>query len=316
MAVMSITEIESRTPTTITTETRIANHGALSAVGWGGAISASGMVASGETSSQAIEDAAQGLNDFFAPVGAMASARCIDGRKDEALNEMDAGPQLPGGTLGGAFAYRLARADAVAQMSFREDAREFVSKVIEAGFAPGDHRDDHATGDAVGCGALDKMDKALEIIADPGHASQLVSHASALLGDNFDQEAFSSVLKRGAVLRRQAASYLASRGKSVDDLEASTGRPVPVLTGGHKECFVIVNTVSGTTFATNRFMDEHGGIQAFNYDFWRTQAVAEALFSEESLRSRFVTARVVSAIATLMALTDGSQRLATRTPRT
>ena len=80
---------------------------------------------------------------------------------------------------------------------------------------------------------------------------------------------------------------------------------------------VVVNFVPDNTMASNRFADDHGGLQAFGYDIWRSRQLAETLLplpSQEVDRHRFVMARVMITIATLMVLTDGTLPLLARVP--
>lgn len=80
---------------------------------------------------------------------------------------------------------------------------------------------------------------------------------------------------------------------------------------------MIVNFVPNTTLLSNRFAQEHAGTQAFGYDIWRSKQLAMSLFplpSQADDRNRFIMARVMIAIATLMTLTDGSLRLLVRVP--
>lgn len=80
-------------------------------------------------------------------------------------------------------------------------------------------------------------------------------------------------------------------------------------------CLVAVNLVPETTFASNRFAKEFDGIQTFGYDLWWSVEIAKRLMprpDQSRDRSRFVMARVMTTVATLMALTDGSQRLILR----
>lgn len=74
--------------------------------------------------------------------------------------------------------------------------------------------------------------------------------------------------------------------------------------------------IAGTTLASNRLADTFEGIQAFGHDLWRSMEMADKLMPRPDQiqdRERFVMARVMSTVATLMALTDGSQRLVIRT---
>ena len=108
---------------------------------------------------------------------------------------------------------------------------------------------------------------------------------------------------------------MGDREAAIRDLEAVLGHGVPVLHGDHHECIVVINTVPGTTFETKRFSEDHQGIQAFNYDVWRTIEFADKLFADhtvEGSKESFVIARVMTAVATLMVLIDGTQRLVVR----
>jgi hypothetical protein len=58
-------------------------------------------------------------------------------------------------------------------------------------------------------------------------------------------------------------------------------------------------------------------LQAFGYDIWRSKQLARMLLpldSQDEDRDRFIMARVMVTIATLMALTDGSQQVLFRLP--
>ena len=67
--------------------------------------------------------------------------------------------------------------------------------------------------------------------------------------------------------------------------------------------------------SSNRFAADHGGAQAFGYDLWRSRQLVQALFplpSNQVDRERFIHARVMLTIATLMAITDGSLQVLVR----
>ena len=76
-----------------------------------------------------------------------------------------------------------------------------------------------------------------------------------------------------------------------------------------------VHTATSTAGSTRA--QDHDGAQAFGYDLWRSRQIAELLFplpSQQLDRERFIHARVMLTIATLMALTDGSLPLLLRLP--
>ena len=107
------------------------------------------------------------------------------------------------------------------------------------------------------------------------------------------------------------------RSEILDLLDRKAPGSVSTLRGRHPEAFVIVNLVEGTTMSSNRFAADHAGSQAFGYDLWRSRQLVQALFplpSHQIDRERFIHARVMITIATLMALTDGSLQVLMRLP--
>ena len=136
-----------------------------------------------------------------------------------------------------------------------------------------------------------------------------------ILDADFNRDNYLRVMGAGLVLRSRSNDYFARREDVLDELERKAPGSVSVLEGSHQEVLLIVNFVPQTTLASNRFSSEHDGMQAFGYDLWRSKQLAATLFplpSQTLDRERFVTARVMITIATLMALTDGSQRLLIR----
>lgn len=295
--------------------TKISNLGTLTKQkNWRGGISAAKMAAAGLLSDDIVKEAITRLEDYYVAEDAQAEARCIDGRCCVSLPENHMGAQLPGGTPGAALAYRLGLVgDNLDIGTFTDDAHLMLERSLALGFMPGDHRDTHGHG--IGCGALDKMDAALAAMLAPELIADHKRLVSTLLGDSFSNELYMQVLGAGVVLEGRIEEYMQQREKSIEELEVSLRHPVSMLVGDHHECFVLINTAPGTTFATKRFSDDFKGVQAFNYDVWRTLEFAERLFADGSLggsKEKFVMARVMTAVATLMVLTDGTQNLIVR----
>lgn len=292
----------------------ITDLGQLASVEWRGGISVAKMVADGFTQASIIQNAVSHLNDYFVAENAADEQRCIDGRSPAGQPNGQNGAQIPGGTPGAALAYRLSLPNTdLSTALFNDDARYLLERSLALGFAPGDHRDAHGHG--IGCGAIDKMDAAVTAMLDPTLAADHKKLVSVLLGDQFSQNLYTEILDAAEALQPTPDDYMDDREKSVRDLEAMIGHAVPVLEGDHHECLVIINTVQGTTFATKHFSDTFHGMQAFNYDVWRTLEFAEKLYAEGSMsgsKEQFVMARVMTAVATLMVLTDGSQHLIVR----
>jgi len=157
----------------------------------------------------------------------------------------------------------------------------------------------------------------LECMIDPELVDDHKRLARTLLDGMFDRDHYLRVLGAGLVLKSRVSDYFAAHQSIIDLLEQKSPGSVSVLEGMHQEALVIVNLVPNTTMSSNRFSAEHDGLQAFGYDLWRSKQLSETLFplpSQDIDRQRFVTARVMITIATLMALTDGSQQLLIRLP--
>ena len=296
----------------------IIDCGLLSDIEWTGTVSATALIKAGETSQKIIEYTIGHLNEFYVPVNNRARTRCIDGRHDPELDETNLGSQVPGGAPGAALAYRLGvDEDDLTRGTFLSDAETMVGNYIRLGFAPGGHRDENSHGQlAVGCGAIDGMDKILATMTQKGLVDDHKRVVKLLLGPKFKRDDYLRVMGAAVVVNDRAQDYFHGREEIIDILEKRDKKSVATLKGEHKECIVVVNLINGTTLSSNRLADAFDGIQAFGYDLWRSIQMADKLLPRPDQvwdRERFVMARVMSTVATLMALTDGSQRLVLRT---
>lgn len=297
---------------------QIVDCGRTTDLAWPGSVSADGMIKQGETTAERIERAIETINDFYIQINPKAKTRCIDGRHDPELDEHMLGPQVPGGAPGAALAYRLGvDKDDLTRGTFVSDADMMLSTFKRLGFSPGGHRDEISTGQqgAVGCGAIDGMDRVLAAMTDVHLVDDHKRIVKALLGPMFNRDNYLRVMGAALVVSGRSEEYFKDREQVIDILEEKFQKSVSTLKGTHKECIVVVNMVPNTTLSSNRFSDECG-IQAFGYDLWRSMQMAEKVLprpDQKEDRERFVMARVMCTIATLMALTDGSQRLLIRT---
>ncbi len=290
---------------------QILDLGALSGHIWPGKVSA-------KQSRVDIPSLMETIDSYYVATQPSAKTRCIDGRHDPKFDEANLGAQVPGGAPGAALAYRLGiDKDDLTRGTFYNDAEVMIESYLRLGFSPGGHRDDSSTGEVVGCGAIDGMDAILANLTDFSLVEDQKRLVKTLLGSDFDRDNYLRVLGAGLVLRSRSHGYFAGRGEILDLLEKKAPNSVSVLEGHHKEALVLVNFVPNTTFSSNRFADEHDGMQAFGYDLWRSKQLARSLFplpSQDVDRQRFVMARVMITVATLMTLTDGSQRMLIRLP--
>lgn len=292
------------------TNTQIIDLGKLSGKQWPGHVSAEGSTVS-------VDQVMSTLDNYYVAESPTAKTRCIDGRNDPQLDEAHLGAQVPGGAPGAALAYRLGvDRDDLTRGTFYNDAESMIDSFLRLGLSPGGHRDTQSTGDLVGCGAIDGMDA---ILANLTNSDLIEDHkrlVRALLGDEFNRDHYLRVLGAGLVLRSRSDDYFRARGTILDLLEQKAPGSVSTLDGTHNEGLMIVNFVPGTTLASNRFTEEND-IQAFGYDLWRSKQLARSLFplpAQQVDYERFVMARVMITIATLMTLTDGTQRLLVRLP--
>jgi len=290
---------------------RLVDLGVISGHDWPGKVSA-------KNATLDIPVVVDELNSYYVYTQPQAKTRCIDGRHDPQFDESNLGPQVPGGAPGAALAYRLGvDKDDLTRGTFYNDAEVMIDAYLRMDLAPGGHRDDSADGEVVGCGAIDGMDAIIDNMTDPHLVEDHKRLVKALLGDEFDRDNYLRVLGAGLVLRSRSRGYFAGRGEILDLLEKKAPNSVSVLEGRHQEALVIVNFVPNTTLSSNRFADAHKGTQAFGYDLWRSKQLAARLFplpSQSTDRNRFVMARVMITIATLMTLTDGTQRFLVRLP--
>lgn len=298
---------------------RIIDGGILSELNWPGPVSATQMIAGGLASSTKLQDAVKSLNEFYVPVNPGARTRCIDGRHDPELDEMNLGPQVPGGAPGAALAYRLGvDKDDLTRGTFLADAEAMIGSFLRYGMSIGGHRDEYNVGkQTVGCGAIDAMDVVLARMTDPSLVDDQKRVIKILMGKDFNRDIFLRDMGAAVVVNGRSDDYFRDREKIIDILESKSKNSVSTLRGAHHECLVIANFVPNTTFASNRFSDKYGGMQAFGYDIWRSMEIAQKLLprkDQEEDRDRFIMARVMTTVATLMALTDGSQRLVLRMP--
>lgn len=257
------------------------------------------------------------LDEFYVPVDQQAATRCIDGRHDPKLDELHLGPQMPGGAPGAALAYRLGVDDSdLTKATFFDDAESMIDTFLRLGLSPGGHKDDKADDGRVGCGALDSMAAIVANMTEPHLVEDHKRLVKTLLADDFSRDDYLRVLGAALVLQSRSGDYFRDNIKVLDNLESKAPGSVSILEGSHEEAFVLVNLVEDTTFSSNRFSQDFG-VQAFGYDLWRSKQLASRLFglSQSGLSyERFVHARVMITIATLMTLTDGTQRIIVRKP--
>jgi hypothetical protein len=298
-------------------EASIIDCGLLSDILWPGPVSAKKLIDAKKTTSKVLTDAAARINEFYNVTNKNARTRCIDGRHDPEIDDSHLGPQVPGGAPGAALAYRLGvDKDDLTRGTFFADAETMIGNYLRLGFAPGGHRDEHSKGQpTVGCGAIDGMDRILATMTDPKLVDDHKRVIRLLMGDRFNRDTYLRVMGAAVMVNGRSEDYFKGREEIIDILERRDKKSVTTLKGDHQECLVVVNMVPGTTLSSNRFSKEFNGAQAFGYDVWRSIEIADKILplpDQAQDRERFIMARIMTTVATLMALTDGTQRLLIR----
>lgn len=304
----------------------IVSYGRMSSNPWPGNVSAQGFIESGVFTTEHLDDAIDRINDYYVPVGRTALTRCIDGRHNPDVDEDNLGAQVAGGVAGAAIAHKIGVDTGDARGgSFLTDAQLMIKKFLRHDLSLGGHRDEHSEDQPkIGCGAIDAMHDAIEIMANASLHHDHKEIVMDIMGTDpaadlyFDRDIYMRNMGIAGFVHASSADYFRGREAIMDilDKQQPTGK-VPVLQGHHQECLVVVNEVPDTTLSSNRFAADFDGMQAFGYDVWRSVQMAETILpgkEQELDRRRFVTARIMTTVATLMALTDGSQRLIVRKP--
>lgn len=301
---------------------KVIDYGHISNIVWPGSVSAKSIVQSKNISFETVlstENYQDEINSYYVDVNKHAKTRCIDGRHDPQLDETMLGAQVPGGAAGAAIAYRIGvDKDDLTRGSFLSDAESMINMYVRHELAPGGHRDEHneVGGATVGCGAIDGMDKILATMTDSALVEDHKRIVRDLLSSSFVRDDYLRNIGASTMVNGRSKEYFAGREKIIESLERDFPGSVSTLSGQHEECFVFINFVPETTFSSNRFFKDKN-VQAFGYDIWRSLQIAEILMprSDQTLdRIRFIHARVMFTVATLMALTDGSQKLYVRLP--
>ncbi|PID32100.1 hypothetical protein CR970_02375 [Candidatus Saccharibacteria bacterium] len=140
----------------------------------------------------------------------------------------------------------------------------------------GGHRDEAHEKDPVlaGCGAIDKMPKALQAIVDNAQAISRLANALCPDSEALVAQAIDNFTKQVA-----DASFTAEHnGRVVVDTEERSGKRVPVLGGGHAEAHILVNTIQGYTVDQSAAEQKLDGRQVFVVDAWRMDEVCERLY--------------------------------------
>ena len=289
---------------------------------WRGGISLDCRLEDGSLKQEDLQEALSFIGQCYVVCDPNSPTRCIDGRIILGYEDTNPehfglalGPQVPGGDVGLAVAWRLA----VGLSSASEENYSLendVEKMIASGkldFQPGNHVDDSHPEGKTGCRAVDGVEDHLDDIS-PATFLEIEAFEKAMLGDDFSDAALNNVLATSVRLLARKKEYFKDKQVALEHIVKSSPEGLAVLTGQHKEIIFSINTVPNETLHGYHFASRFGGeVQAFNYDIWRSFTIARSVFpNEPELQSNFLHARLAMALSTAMDLTDGSLILTIR----
>jgi hypothetical protein len=161
--------------------------------------------------------------------------------------------------------------------------RQFIAgKLSELNIEYGAHTDNHAKGDACGCGAIDKYP---EITSNAlKYRPQIEETLRALYGESYEENttAIDSVFETYQAIKDDEIYFSNAAGQTTMDLIKNDGAVVKELSEQHLEAYVVLNDIEGTTFDQRKFDAKlkKAGVesepQVFVVDIWRGRMYADA----------------------------------------
>lgn len=170
--------------------------------------------------------------------------------------------------------------------SVLQDRIAMADDLTSLGIAFGAHNDNHAQGDACGCGAIDNYPKVTANAAK--YREEITQTLRVLYGDSFDENevAIKEVFDFYEALQSIAPSYFRDAGgRQTMDIIQDHGAVIKMLVDAHEEDLIVANDIDGTTFDQRAFdalMQEKLGedapeVQVFAVDTWRGRMYADAM---------------------------------------
>lgn len=157
-----------------------------------------------------------------------------------------------------------------------------IDRLKGAGLNFGGHTDEHEHDSKCGCGAIDK---APQIIANTiKYESQIRGSISAL---GISEDGLDGIFGNYRAFDKADPKYEEYNGAEVMGRVKGDGKVTKKLEGGHKEFFILLNTVQGKTVDQEAIRAATGGkLQAFAVDVWRLQEIAEKLHPEDPMAQK------------------------------
>lgn len=172
----------------------------------------------------------------------------------------------------------------------------------EHGVDYGAHTDTHASSSQSGCGAIDNAPIILRnIVKFRENISQ------TLLGLNlgFSEGDIKTVLDNFEAVAQRTAGRQYESKKVVDSI-VDRGKVIKKLDGAHKELFVLLNMIPGTTADQGLIRSvTEGKAQLFDVDVWRLRVINSALYEIDTDQHTALLSELVYTLGTAATLTRG-----------
>lgn len=241
--------------------------------------------------------------EFHVAVEGTIPCKCIDGR--HGANGL--APNAAGGSE------TLMVADDLTTKRFADESgttlahyRNVLDVLQGEGYLVGGHNDNHAHGEASGCGANDKLPLIYGFISRCGDEVRALTESLGLtVSDDLHQMLVNNA---GARTQFSAGAELLSALE-----EAAGPESIDNLVDGHNEVAAVINMRPGTTLDREALAAEFGpDYQAFNVDAWSFAEAAQAISLSQEEADEKVVAMVYYNLATAGVLCGKNMRVIVR----
>lgn len=242
---------------------------------------AEGSIEAKEHQQERLEEFTQrvGSGEFHVATSGSVPCGCVDGRCGGKVR-----PNAAGGTetifvADDLTTKRLASADGSTLGGYQNT----LQLLKDEGFEVGGHTDEHAAGEASGCGANDKLGMIYDFMA---RKSEVLRSLTQSLGVEVSDETHETIINN--------ATERTEFSKGVELLETlreeGAEDAVDLLRGEHNEVVAIINMRKGTTLDRDALEAEFGPeYEAFNVDAWSFEEAARATsLSQEEINQKVV----------------------------
>jgi hypothetical protein len=166
----------------------------------------------------------------------------------------------------------------------------------------GAHTDNHAADGKSGCGAIDNAPVVMQNIVK---YQDQIRQTLLGLGLGFEESQINEVLANFAAYAAQVKGRPYS-GQAIVNKIKHSGKVVKELDGEHKELFVLLNMVDGTSADQSLVRDiTEGQVQLFDVDVWRLVQLANTLYVDPAEQQEALISELVYTLGVAATLTHG-----------